>query len=61
MNRKEFLIISVTIFLTVIAWVTADIIHSQVEEHLKNQVSLPTVQKYNINEQVFSILKSRTK
>ncbi len=29
MNRKEFLIISFTVFLTVLAWVLADIFHAK--------------------------------
>ncbi len=35
MKQKEFLIISITIFLTLIAWITADLYHIATSEKLK--------------------------
>jgi len=62
MNRKEFLIISITVFLTLIAWITADIYH----EFLKGRASAsfeppPVVKNYQLNQfdQAIQILKQK--
>ena len=60
MNRKETLVISITIFLTVIAWVTADVLHAKAQEQIKNKVVLPSIKKYNIDQNVFTILQAHT-
>ncbi len=59
MNRRELFILSITIFLTVAAWVTADILHSKAQEHLKNTVQLPSAKKYDLDENVFTLLELR--
>lgn len=59
MNKKEFLLISFTIFLTVLAWVIADIYHStKIKSILQD---LPTVQslKLNFDEKIFEELRKR--
>lgn len=56
MNQKELLIISVTIFLTVIAWIIADLVHvsttqqvkvtnPNLKENITVQVDIDTIQK----------------
>ncbi len=60
MNRKEFLIISFTIFLTVLAWVLSDIYHAaRMRELLK---SLPSASSFEMkfDEKVFDSLKAKT-
>lgn len=59
MNRKELFILSVTIFLTVLAWVVSDILHAQASEHNKLDVSVPSAKEYHIDENIFTILGSR--
>ncbi len=60
MNRREIFILSITIFLTVIAWGVSDILHAQSQEHAKLNLSVPTTKEYNIDESIFTILNSRT-
>ena len=60
MNRKELLAISVGIFLTIIAWMVADLYHtkqSTVVEEIVNQGDIPS---YKINPTIFKILKEKT-
>ena len=60
MNRKELFIVAVTIFLTVIAWVVSDIFHAQAKERSKFETTVPSAQQYNVDENIFTILESRT-
>lgn len=59
MNRKELFILSVTIFLTVIAWVVSDILHARAQEQSKLDISVPSTKEYKIDEKIFTILGSR--
>lgn len=60
MNRKELFILSVTIFLTVLAWVASDILHARAQEHAKlNMSSVPSTKEYHLDENIFTILKAR--
>ncbi len=59
MNKKELLLLSVGIFLTVIAWLIADIHHAATEEKLKTKVELPTVKTYDVNTSILQILKNK--
>ena len=59
MNKKELLAISIGIFLTIIAWMVADLYHakqSTVVEDVFNQAEVPN---YKINPTIFSILKEK--
>lgn len=59
MNRKEFLLISVGIFLTVIAWLVADIYHAAAQEYTKDNVSVPLVSQTAISKEMINSLKQR--
>jgi hypothetical protein len=59
MNRKEFLLISVGVFLTVIAWLVADIYHAAAQQYGKENTSLPLVNQTTINKNVVEVLKSK--
>ena len=59
MNRKEFLLISVGVFLTVIAWLVADIYHATAQEYTKDSVSVPLVSQTIINKDIINTLKQR--
>ena len=59
MNRKEFLLISLGIFCTVIAWLIADIYHATAQEYTKDTVSVPLVSQTAINKDMINALKQR--
>ncbi len=60
MNRKELFILSVTIFLTIVAWVVSDIIHAQARQHAKVDMTIPSTKEYHIDQNIFTILETRT-
>ncbi len=59
MNKKELLIISITVFLTVVAWLIADIIHVSAEEKIKSDISIPQMRIYHIDKDIFEILETK--
>lgn len=59
MNKKELMLLSIGIFLTVIAWLIADIHHASTEEKLKTKVELPAVKSYNISKEVLQQLQEK--
>jgi len=60
MNRKEVLLLSMGVFLTVICWLIADIYHASTEDKIKSKMSLPQIYKYKISKDVFDTLKNKT-
>ena len=60
MSKKEILILSVSIFLTVIAWLIADIIHASTRERIEEEVTLPNIENYTIDRKIIEILESKT-
>jgi len=59
MNRKELLLLSIGVFLTVIAWLVADIIHASSQEKVKVNMEIPTLKKYQINKNLLNTLKNK--
>lgn len=59
MRRKELLMLSVGIFLTVVAWLIADIFHASTEEKIKSRVELPTNTSYRISSELLEILENK--
>lgn len=59
MNKKEILFISIGIFLTVVAWVVADIYHTATEEKIKVKINAPTLKNYKIEEDILEVLKNK--
>lgn len=59
MNRKEFLYIVIGIFLTVIAWVIADIYHAATEEKIKNKLEIPKIENYKIEKNILEIIENK--
>lgn len=57
MNKKEFLILSVTIFLTAIAWLLADIYRATTQQKVKEEVQAPQIKSYQIREDVLKTLE----
>jgi hypothetical protein len=60
MNKKEILLLSIGVFLTVVAWLIADIYHASTEDKIKSKISLPQVNQYKINKDLLETLKNRT-
>ncbi|KKP52736.1 MAG: hypothetical protein UR42_C0005G0004 [Candidatus Roizmanbacteria bacterium GW2011_GWA2_33_33] len=60
MNRKEVLLLSIGVFLTVVAWLIADIYHASTEDKIKSRMSLPQVSQYKISKDLFETLKNKT-
>lgn len=59
MNRKELLLLSIGVFLTVVAWLVADIIHASSQEKVKINMEIPTLKKYQINKNLLNTLKEK--
>jgi hypothetical protein len=60
MRQKEFFIISLTIFFTVIAWMIADIYHIAKMEKIKLKSSeVIKLINFNIAPQIFKTLKEK--
>jgi len=60
MNRKEVLLLSIGVFLTVIGWLIADIYHASTEDKIKSRISLPQITQYKISKDVLEQLKGKT-
>lgn len=60
MTQKEIFIISIIIFLTVIAWLLTDIYHASVNEKLKVNIEKVEPINYDINADFFRVLKEKT-
>jgi hypothetical protein len=59
MNKKEVLLLSISVFLTVIAWLVADIYHAATEEKIKSKIELPNISNYVIDVDVFNTLDKK--
>jgi hypothetical protein len=60
MNKKELLLISIGIFLTVVCWLIADIYHASVYSKNQYQVeSMPSMSSYEINKDVLNKLSDK--
>ena len=59
MNNKDTFILSLTIFLTVIAWTIADIIHTTTRELDVEVKSLQQIRSYQLDKSIFDIIKSK--
>lgn len=59
MNKKEVLFIVIGIFLTVVAWLISDLYHASTEEKIKNKITLPQIENYQIKKDILEILESK--
>ena len=60
MNRKEVLLLSIGVFLTVVCWLIADIYHVSTEDKIKSRISLPQLYQYKISKELLEILRNKT-
>ncbi|MBW7960361.1 hypothetical protein B6D29_04505 [Microgenomates bacterium UTCPR1] len=59
MKKKELLYISIGIFLTVIAWLVADIHHAATEEKIKVKIEIPKLDNYKISKELLDVVKEK--
>ncbi len=59
MNKKEILILSICVFLTVIAWLVADLYRASNESKIKMKIELPLIENYEIKKEILEILKNK--
>jgi hypothetical protein len=57
MNKKELLLLSIGIFLTVLSWLVADVYHAASEEKIKAKIEIPIVKNYQIDKDILDNLK----
>jgi hypothetical protein len=60
MNKKEVLLLSIGVFLTVISWLIADIYHAATEEKIKLKISFPQEYNYKISKDLLNTLENKT-
>ena len=59
MNRRELLVISVCIFMTIIAWVVADIYHAQSDTATDTGLTAPPIKSISINKELIESIRMR--
>lgn len=59
MNKKEFLFISIGIFLTIIAWIIVDIYHIKKKTNDEKLTKLEVMQNYDINKKIINIIREK--
>lgn len=59
MNRREFLIISVCIFMTIIAWVVADVYHTQSLDTPDIGITIPPIKSISVNKELLESIRMR--
>lgn len=60
MNKKEILLLSIGVFLTVVCWLIADIYHTATEDKIKSKLTIPQVNQYKISTELLNTLKNKT-
>lgn len=59
MKQNEVLVISLGVFLTVLAWVISDFYHTSMSAKMKTNTQLPAMLNYEINIKTLEGLKQR--
>ncbi len=59
MNQRELLIISIGIFLTIIAWMIIDLYHVQQSKTFQGNLGAVQVPSISINSKMFEVLKNK--
>lgn len=60
MSKKEIFYLSLCIFLSVIAWLIADLHHASTSEQLQDSTEIPNVKQYTIDTKLIDKLESKT-
>jgi len=59
MKRKEILILSICVFLTVLVWIIVDIYRAGNEEKINEKIEVSLIENYQIDEEILKILKDK--
>ncbi len=59
MNKKEVLFLSIGVFLTVVAWLIADIYHAATEEKIKIKIDIPQLENYKISKELLQVIENK--
>lgn len=59
MKQKEFLILAIGIFLTIVAWVVIEVYKVQNTQIIEEEIELPTVKRYDIDTSVIDKLQQK--
>lgn len=59
MNRKEFLIISIVVFLSVVAWMIIDIYHVKNQPEIEREIKPVQNSNFKIDSDVLNILEQK--
>ncbi|MBI5127619.1 hypothetical protein HZA76_04155 [Candidatus Roizmanbacteria bacterium] len=59
MNKKEILFLSIGVFLTVVAWLIADIYHAATEEKIKVKIDIPQLENYKISKELLQVIENK--
>ncbi len=59
MNKKELLILSVGVFLTIIAWMIIDIYHIKTSVIVRSKIKSVRLSNYQIDKKIIDILKEK--
>jgi hypothetical protein len=59
MKQKEMLLLSIGIFLTVLAWVIVEVYRIQIIGVLEEEVPFPTVEEYTLDMSILETLKDK--
>lgn len=61
MKRKEILYLSVCVFMTVVAWVIADLYHSANRKTVDEVIADPVLLQYKIDTKVIELIQNKQK
>lgn len=59
MNKKELFILSLTIFLTIIAWTISEIIHTSTRNDDQELKSFQIIKSFKLDKDIFDIIESK--
>jgi hypothetical protein len=59
MKKRELLILSIAVFLTIISWVVIEIYKVKNSQIIQEDIQLPEVKRYNIDTSIIEKLKKR--
>lgn len=59
MKQKEFLIIAIGVFLTIVAWVVIEVYKVRNTQIVEQEIELPTVKRYDIDTSVIDKLREK--
>lgn len=59
MNKKELLILSIIIFLSIVMWLVADIYHTMSIEKINRSELPPLIVNYKIDKNILNLLEKK--